>query len=278
VPQGLVRPADEDLETAVLVPADRDVGRDDAAERVPPGPAAVRDGLPVVPHGAVGAADEDLEATVLVPADRDVGRDDAAERVPPRPAAVRDGLPVVVDGAVGAADEDLEAAVLVPADRDVGGDDAAERVPSRPAAVRDGLPVVVDGAVGAADEDLEAAVVVATRRDVGGDDTAERVPPDQPPFASVCHLCHTAPSVPRTKTSRRPSSFCSTAMFEVRTPPSEAQPDQTLGASTSVTPSAPNGPIQLSIPHSPYAIRKKPCSPQPGPQLFLQIQQLCESS
>src|ERR1700760_4400797 len=54
--------------------------------------------------------------------------------------------------------------------------------------------------------------------------------PDQLPLGAVCHLCHSALSAPRAKTSNRPSLFWFTFNSSIQ-PPSESQSDQLpLGA------------------------------------------------
>src|SRR5262245_19596505 len=46
---------------------------------------------------------------------------------------------------------------------------------------------------------------------------------------AFCHTCHSAPSVPRAKTSRRPSALRATAGLPCMLPPNDAKPLQPLG-------------------------------------------------
>ena len=79
-----------------------------------------------------------------------------------------------------------------------------EGAPAGPAAAGV-LPLVPEGVVRAAGEDLQPAVGVAADGDLRRDDPAAAAHPDQPLLGAVCQRCQTAPSVPRTKHSIRPS-------------------------------------------------------------------------
>ena len=63
-------------------------------------------------------------------------------------------------------------------------------------------------------------------RGIAGDDAAEGPARPRSGVGAVCQMCHNAPSVPRAKTSNRPSELSITAGSLVMTPLSEAQPDQ----------------------------------------------------
>ena len=74
--------------------------------------------------------------------------------------------------------------------------------------------------------------------------------PEKGLLGATCHLCQTALSVPRTKTSMRPSALRLTATSEVSTPPCVDHPDH-APCVTMAAPCAPWGPYQESMPHSP---------------------------
>ena len=83
--------------------------------------------------------------------------------------------------------------------------------------------------------------------------------------------CQTAESSPRATTSMRFGPHETALGFDVIVPPRPSQPCQptTVG---STTPLAVQNGNSVSIPAWPYAILKKPPSPQDVPHEFLQIQ------
>src|SRR5712691_3979379 len=130
----------------------------------------------------------------------------------------------------------------------------------------------------------------------GPHETAAGAPSITPPRFSQSrnavpshNTCHIALSAPLRNMSSRLAAHDATVGPDRVSPPRSWKPLQFGGAggmTTSLMPHignwlvAPPGSVSVlvsSIPHWPYAILKKPWSPQPGPHEFLAIQQFSTS-